>query len=128
MSDPAQFIRAQFPGHRSDPYQKAAVDALLKIIFAGENTEAALKDLVTAVSFFIEDPPLSLAFNTPARHAEQLAQKLVALAAELRKGAHTLKDLAAYADQFGNRNAPYEPEQQHVGIRRPSTAATGAQL
>lgn len=125
MSDPAQFIRAQFPGHRSDPYQKAAVDALLRIVFAGENVENELANVETVIAFFLDDPPISLSFGAPSSQCRRLARKLEVLAHQLRKGADTLSGLAAYADQFNARNT-HEEGASHAVRGQPDPHEAGA--
>ena len=115
MTDPAAIVRRAFPNWRHDPYQRVAVNALLRVLFAGENTERALTDVDTCIAFFLEDPPLSLAFQSPRLKIEALATRLDVLAGELRKAARQLQGLEPYIDQF---NDSISAEGVHDGIRR----------
>lgn len=125
MSDPAAIIRSAFPRWRADPYQRTAVDALLRILFAGEAVTHQLSTVETCLVAFLDDPPLSLAFRSPARQAETLARQLDALAHELRKGSKQLRELEPYVDQFVSNTAG--EASQHGGLRpNPGTENRGS--
>ncbi len=115
LTDIAKTIRARFPRWRRDPYQKAAVDAALRVIFAAENAQRELGTLEEILVFFLSDVPLSLLFGQPHAQADTLARKLEVLASELRKGSKVFKDLEPYVDQFiTDHNGP---EESHGGVR-----------
>ena len=130
MTDPAAIVRRAFPAWRRDPYQRVAVNALLRILFAGENAERALADVETCIAFFLEDPPLSLAFCSPRLRVEALAKRFDVLAGELRKAANQLQTLEPYVDQF-NHDSLSERKDADASIRKqtpgggyPTTAAS----
>lgn len=115
MTDAAKIVRAAFPHWKSDPYQKAAADVLLRILFAGENAQRELDVVETCLVAFIEDPPFSLSFDSPARQAEHLARRLEQLARALRKGAQIARELQPYIDQFND--SPSGDGGSHGGLR-----------
>lgn len=104
MTDPRaqafQDVVRRFPKADRDPYQRAARDAIIKIMHAGQNADDALKVLGAAVRAFLADPPLSLAYNTPRREAENAAKQLAACLRELNQGAKVLAGLRSYVEQF----------------------------
>lgn len=123
MTDPAAIVRRAFPAWQRDPYHHTAVDAILRILFAGEAVQANLGRLEEAIAYFLEDPPSSLAFDTPARQCERLAASLHRLARSMLQNAQRLRDLRAYTDQFDSHDSMTREEvdarvrQQDLGAR-----------
>lgn len=130
VTDVATIVRNRFPAWRRDPYQKAAVDALLRILFAGEAVQTKLGRLEEAIACFLEDPPSSLAFDAPARQCERLAASLQHLARSMLRNARALRDLRAYADQFDDSHSDTGEKvdarvrQQDLGARSESGDTT----
>lgn len=52
------------------------------------------------MAFFIDDPPLSLQYKSPATQARRVADRLQALASEVRKSVAEIEGLEPYAAQF----------------------------
>lgn len=103
--DPASIVRETFPNWRRDPYQKAAVDVLLRTLFAGETVSKRLDELENAIALLLEDAPTSLLYNAPRVQVSRLATSLERLAKDLRKLEPKLSDLEAWVDQFSTRHS-----------------------
>ena len=103
MSDPAVTIRKRFPRWRTDPYQKEAVDSLLRVVFAAEAVDRQLGVVAESVAYFLSDPPASLSFGAPARQVKNAAKRLRSLADQLERAVKKLDDLGAYVSQFETR-------------------------
>lgn len=118
MTDPARLVRSHFPNWRRDPYQKAACDAILRILFAGEAVQTNLGQLEEAIAYFLDDAPSSLAFDAPARQCERIAASLQHLARSMLRNAQRLRSLRAYTDMFDDSLSQDSGEQVNARVRQ----------